>query len=406
MPINRTEQYVSLASLLSNGSHSDDDELSNRGHKPQRPTENWRLCGGPHDGIETKRTAVLHNLREVHQHLSDLRQQNWSPDMMEAVFDVALMPSMLKAEKAHNSENTAVIMDDGLGTFDIDQTRQAIIKVPGMYHYLAADIREIDGQQSAILFDSLAHVPAYDHPELLQDLSSSLSFADKIAIFCIGTQNSFYECQIFALSNTTKMAKSSDYMDTLHIAHVREGEEGLAALTGAVLANRQGRLSLFKNISSLPANLLKHAQSKYVLNQNNRNQWVNKSGQTLQERQASNTVKRSRIRMTEEKNPELQWINFSASIEDKRMIYLERTIKYMQSAPDEVVDDLATRFDYLCNSKPIQNLFGAQPERRQTGPADQVSLRLVPSHQELSMGSESQFLSDVHEMVGQFHRED
>ena len=408
MAIDRTSGYVSLTDLIpvqqiENSPSSSPDR--------NQPTSNWHICGGPQTGPEAKRSAVLHNLGEIRQHLMTLRAQNWSAEMLEAIFDAALLPILISAERAHNPENTAILIEDGhedLNTIDTDQTRQALLKISGSYHYLAADMREVDGHKSIILFDSLPYHPGrsiYEQSELMHMVAPSLGCKDKMSVFCLGLQKSIYDCQIFALNTTTKLAKAPDYLDSLHQAHIREGSEGLAARTGASLIRKEADINVFGTLPTLPPAFLKHAHTRTVLNPAQLDQQVNKSGQSLQQRQQNKMVERTRIRHVNGK-AELQWLNFSASIEDKRITYLERMMKYMEDAPPATVEQLATRFDFLSHNKAISSMSGIQPDKRTIGPAEHVSVRLIPAPARPATEHRDLLFSHMQVMLNQLHHND
>lgn len=337
------------------------------------PTENWQKCVSRREGIEIQRNNVQHNLREIHQHLTQLRRQNWSSDMLEAIFDFTLMPSMIKAEKKRNPKNTVVMT----GNLEAQMPGQAILQVQGTFHYIAADIREINGCRSIVLFDSLADSALSQNSMLLGKLIAPFDRNDRISIYHTGQQKSFYDCLMFALSTSSKMSKSGDFLNTLHHAHFTKSTDEIGRMTGATLSKQCGPLSIFTEMNrSVPAVFLKHSQTVSVLNAKNSQQTVNASGQTFQQRFNHRTVERARISVDYYKKPGLQSLKFSTSIEDKRKVYLERVMAYIQNAPADDVTALAQRFNDLRKNKNIRILSSLQPLTRSTGPGDQMSLRL------------------------------
>ncbi|MDW6004665.1 YopJ family acetyltransferase [Vibrio mangrovi] len=403
MPIGNVNHHSPAG--INPAEHTEGAETSSSGAvKPNWPTENWMHCGGRGAGPEAIRHAVLHNMQEIHQHLSTLRQQNWSAGSMEAVFDTALLPTMIQAEKAHNPENTVIFHDDifdELGEIDTEQTRQVLMQTPQMFHYVAADIREMNGRRSVIILDSLADNPRnsiYDNPEVKDSLMSSLFPEDKVAVLCMNMQKSFYECQIFALNATTKMAKHADFMDDLHQLNL-QGSDKLAERIGAGNVRALRRMVVLDAPQSLPAQFIKHAQTRSSLAQASLDIPVNKSGQTLQQRQDEKMVERTKIR-TSEGQSQLQTLNFSASIEDKRLTYLERAIKYMETASASEVNALAERFNFLGKNKMIAGL-ASQP--RVVGPAEQMNQRLMQQSGRVADGEQNSLFNQIQATIERLH---
>nr|WP_298109738.1 YopJ family acetyltransferase [uncultured Pseudomonas sp.] len=352
-------------------------------------------CSGRHMGIEPLRDTVLHNLGEIRDHLATLRQQNWSPSGTESSYDILLMPVFTKAERARNPNNTLTYLSRGfeaLATHDSQLHRQVLLHIPNDPHMVAADVKLIDGKLSVIVADSLKHdskFAAYDDKRKMRDMAKDLPTGSRIAVLCLDVQKASSGCRIMSLSAASKMAKEAGYFDRLHEANIREGADGIAKLIGAGKVAGTDRLDVFDVPQRIPTSLLKHIQARSSFRQWAMNQPpevlaapVNSLGATLQQRMGQRFVQRAEIRQTEDFESFLHHLNFSASIEDKRITYLERAMAFIQQADAGDVREAAKIFEGMQQRQMLPSERGLELHHREVGPESEIAKRLEDSDSE------------------------
>ena len=314
----------------------------------------------PHTGIESKRSAVLSGLSEIHQHLTTLKQQNRSTNELEALYDDHLLNTIIKAENLRHPHAPLIYLEDGLAKIaelDFDLTPLALINLENIDHTVVADLRRVDGQKSVIIFDALHHQS--DFVQYADDDLSSIPGDIKVSVFCLDQQKSSYGCKIFSLSIASKLADIPDFMHLLHRAHVQQDAMALAKCAGANKVHTTDNIDVYDFPSTVPPILLKHTQSRSSLTRasvEQLSQAINKQGQTLQQRQQHKLVRRTEIRAVKTARAMTHSITFSASIEDKRIVYVERARQYMQTAPASEVERLADQLSRLriCGLMPAE----------------------------------------------------
>lgn len=362
-------------------------------------------CSGRHMGIEPLRDAVLHNLAEIRDHLVTLRQQNWSPSGTESSYDTLLMPVFAKAEHARNPNNTVTYLNRGFGslaTHDPQLHRQVLLDIPYDPHMVAADLKIVDGKLSVIVVDSLKHdakFAPYDDRRKMRDMAKGVPSGGRVAVLCIDVQKASSGCRIMSLSAASKMAKEAGYFDRLHEANIREGADGIAELIGTRRVTGNDRLDVFDVPRQVPSSLLKHMQARSSFNQWAMNRPhaelaapVNKRGETLHQRMEQRFVQRAEIRETEDLKSFLHHLNFSASIEDKRITYLDRAMAFIQQANASDVREAAQIFENIRRCRMLPSERGLELIHRTVGPESEIANRLPDPYSDdddYSVASES-----------------
>jgi hypothetical protein len=335
----------------------------------------------PHknDGIEVKRQAVLSNLRDIRDHLIWLRMNNWSTSDMEAIFDHMLLPLATKAERQRNPNNQVISTMNGFENIQkyLDTPKTTLItNVPGQNHFVAVDIRNYDNKSSVLVLDSV-HAGYYDRADL-ESITRNMPPSTKVSIICMETQNSSYGCRIFSLSAASKISKSEDYMNALHNAHLSSQNDSLGQILHSRKFQRRGKVDVYQHPGSIPASFLKHAQSRRCLRSEypqQKEELVNKKGQTLSERQEDKLVRRGKLSIAEDFKWQTNGYIFSASIEDKRLKYIDNCISYMDNADAKTVEKMTDIFAAIVEESGMPSQVGPQLDQRSLGPYDEMQSR-------------------------------
>lgn len=240
-------------------------------------------------------------------------------------------------------------------------------------HAVVADIRTIDDKISILILDTLGIKDAltrYDS-KFVSAMFGELPENVKLAVLAVDALKARNGCRIFALSAASKLAKESELFDEIHEANASDQVQVLKQINKNEIESRLSNTQLgnapvdvydnticqnFRILNAhrlVPSSFQKHTQSKTSLKA-----WadedklvqikVNKQGETLLSRFGRHIVERHK-RDHYEENGKIQWselkpIRFSASIEEKRLTYLDRAIKYLDSASKEEIYDLLFRF--------------------------------------------------------------
>ena len=349
------------------------------GHIPSPPKLAPNLASGSHrqSGVEARRHIVMSHLAEISKHLRTLRGLNCSPESLESTYDEYLLPSLAKMERAKNPNNTVTVLQndfDDLTDIDPTKTRQVLLTIPALAHVVAGDLRMVDGRLSVILFDSLGVMSnsPYSNPFAVEDMMMPLPEDAKMSVVCLNLQKSSDGCKAFSLTMASKLAKSADYLDQLHQAHIRGGDDAFMIKAGTKRVSSTDGLNVYDRPGTVPALMLKHAQSRTSLagiSTAQQSQVINHKGQTLLQRQSEKLVNRATL---DQDGIAIKNLCFSASIEDKRIDYIDRLTRYMQSAPAEDIDELAEAFDALIDERAMPSQAGLQLAERSTGPKELI----------------------------------
>ena len=331
------------------------------------------------DGIETKRRAILSNLQEIRDHFQLLRNKNWSTHDAESVFDHTLMPLIARAEHKHNPANHMtyeVNAFERIQEFSATPRLTLITNIPDQQHFVAMDIRNKGGKLSVVILDSI-HAGFYDDSDL-RKMTANMPPDSKTSIICLETQNASHGCRIFAFSITSKIAKSAQYIEALHDAHLNPQHSAFTQFTQARQVCSSSGVHVYTYPGSIPASFLKHSHSQKRLSLHypgHRHQVINKQGQTLVNRQQDKLIHRKKLKAFDNGFWYPVHLIFSASIEDKRIQYLERCIDYMREAGNEVVEEMTDIFNTLKELSTMPSQIGLQLDQRTSGPADAMQKR-------------------------------
>lgn len=311
-----------------------------------------------HDGSPA-RTDALSRLSQIRDRFVALLQGNWSPGKMDKAFDAAMMPTLVAAENARHPDLQLTLLDDHAqlkawfrADGDEGARRRALFSLPGFEnHFVVADARRKDGRTSVLVADSLDpnsdEVRKYE-ASVLTALRRLLPARVALSMLALGAQQSDMGCRIFSLSFASKLAGDKDEIEKLHDQNL----PGAALQIGEFPArNRFGtrQARLFEGVSLIPQPFMKHAQSSTAIKQ-----WqtehpsiapdvpVNAKGQTLLSRHTARRVERH---PPNDATQSVKPLNFSASIEQKRITYMNRALEYLRTAPESECQGLLDRLE-------------------------------------------------------------
>ena len=314
----------------------------------------------PHHGSPV-RTDALARLGQIRDRFVALLQGNWSPGKMDKAFDAAMMPTLVAAENARHPDLKLTLIDDHAqlkAWFRADgeegTRRRALFSLPGFEdHFVVADARRTDGS-SVLVADSLdpnADVVLTYETSVLTALRRLLPARVTLSMLALGAQQSDMGCRIFSLSFASKLAADKTEIDKLHDQNL----PGAALQVGTFPAwslggSRQARL--FEGVRLMPQPFMKHAQSRTAIKQ-----WqsehpsvapdapVNKKGQSLMSRHEEHRVERHPPNGAIKDGKPMKPLNFSASIEQKRITYMDRALDHLRTAPESECQGLIDRLE-------------------------------------------------------------
>lgn len=314
-----------------------------------------------HDGSPV-RTEALSRLSQIRDRFAALLQGNWSPGKMDKVFDAAMMPTLVAAENARRPGLQLTLIDDHAQLkawlrADVEEgtRRRALFCLPGFEdHFVAADVRWKDGRTSVLVADSLdpsADVVQTYEASVLTALRRLLPARATASMLALAAQQSDMGCRIFSLSFASKLAGDKDDIDKLHDQNLPGAS--LQIGTFPALSRGGGRQArLFEGASLIPQPFMKHAQSRTAIEQ-----WqaehpstapdvpVNSEGQTLLSRHEAHRVERHPPNGATKDGKPVKPLNFSASIEQKRITYMNRALEYLRTAPESECQGLLDRLE-------------------------------------------------------------
>lgn len=323
----------------------------------------------------TEMTEAIDAVSRIRQRFQTLLDANWAPDQSKTVFDGdfdrAMLPTMVAAENARKPDLALVVLDDPhelkawLAEADFPpEGKRALFPLPladGLRHMVAADARCVDGKVSLLIIDPLT--PTGDlaklfHQELRPVFGRCIPDNTVLTQFMLSTQKARVGCSIFALSAASKLAGQKAMLDVIH----RQNLAGQSFMTSLGQDARPwaggARIRLMDGEGVFAPEFMKHSQSSATL-QN----WlkmnppayadatINKRGHTLQSRyQAFLTERHVQSFVQAQGQAEGQaadapdtpdtlprrWtelLRTSTSIEHKRLVFIDRTIEYLRTAP-------------------------------------------------------------------------
>ena len=326
------------------------------------PAESAEAAAPAHDGSPV-RTEALSRLSQIRDRFAALLQGNWSPGKMDKAFDAAMMPTLVAAENARHPDLQLTLLDDHAqlkawfrADSDEGAKRRALFCLPGFEeHFVVAEARRKDGRTSVLVADSLDPnnpdvVRTYD-ASVLTALRRLLPVRATLAMLALGAQQSDTGCRIFSLSFASKLAADKEEIDKLH----DQNQPGASLQIGTFPAlpragTRQARL--FEGASLIPQPFMKHAQSSAAIKH-----WqaehpsiapdapVNAKGQTLLSRHETRRVERHPPIGAVKDGKPMKPLNFSASIEQKRITYMDRALDHLRTAPESECQALLDRLE-------------------------------------------------------------
>ncbi|MBU3056992.1 YopJ family acetyltransferase [Pseudomonas indica] len=341
-------------------------------------------CSGNGIGVEMQRDALLNSLGEIREHFGTLRSQNWSPDQQEFDFDRAMLPLLIRAENnRHGNAPITYTTANSIASLASPESKQVLFNVPLTQHMVAADIRMVNGNLSAIVIEPLYQSSTLRNERVIDMLESGLPPNARVSVLAMDAQKSVSGCRIFALSAAHKLAKDPEWCSTLHMANMTS-PQAFAQASGAELEQVHSKITLFNARQSASIQLMKHAQARSSLvhwaadkgGDAALAQPVNKRGLSLQERFDEHTTSRYTIKEARDGTESLHKLNMSASIEDKRLQYIDRAMAYLATAPKQVIRETAAQFDRDIDGILMPSQKGLKLNARAVGPYDSIAPRL------------------------------
>jgi hypothetical protein len=302
-----------------------------------------------HDGSPV-RTDALARLSQIRDRFVALLQGNWSPGKMDKAFDAAMMPTLVAAENARHPDLKLTLIDDHAqlkawfrADADEGTRRRALFSLPGFEdHFVVADARRKDGRSSVLVADSLdpnADVVLTYETSVLTALRRLLPARVTLSMLALGAQQSDMGCRIFSLSFASKLADDKDEIEKLHDQNL----PGAALQVGTFPAwsrggSRQSRL--FEGVGLTAIQQWQSEHPSVALEAP-----VNKKGQTLMSRHEERRVERHPPDGATKDGKPMKPLNFSASIEQKRITYMDRALDYLRTAPESECQGLLDRLE-------------------------------------------------------------
>ncbi|AVS69551.1 hypothetical protein C8247_03215 [Paracidovorax avenae] len=319
---------------------------------------------------------ALEALHQIKARFAVLLDGNWTPGEDEKIFDAAIIPTLIAAESARKPGSPLSLLETSkdLGQWLRNSTsesgKRAVAVLPGYEdHAVAVDVRRIDRRLSVFIIDSLGTDPArvaQYRRDVLPALKERLPSNAKATLLCLSTQKAQTGCKIFALSATSKAADQQALMDDLHHRHVHgDVFEDWSGNEIPVAAVGEGGIRMIDGKPLLSAQFFKHSQSSGTLRQwAEANQpgsaWsaVNTRNETISDRHGRHTSERHPwpfvildmdkrgLRGTVDPKV-IEPRQLSTSLEQKRLVYIQRAIDFLQVAPKDESRQFMKRLERL-----------------------------------------------------------
>jgi len=303
----------------------------------------------------SSRKKLQDKLIKLKDHFEKVKAENWSPDEHEFYRDKAFLPIAVKAENARRPELNLHNFEDFESFADAVkkgalQNGRALFPLPEKTaHTSVADIRTIGNKVSILVLESFSLDPKISESsrksrkryvfDNVPIMISKLPENARMAVLYIDAQKSSNDCPIFALSNASKLAKESEFVGKAHEENLSESSQfGPFHFPNVRLFNAHKWMpaSFHKHTQSLPS--LRKSTDQDSLTQTP----VNKKSDTLLSRYNKYVVERHKRYPNEDT---LRPLRFSASIEEKRLTYLDRAIAYLNDAPEQEITALLRKFN-------------------------------------------------------------
>ncbi|MBV6806986.1 YopJ family acetyltransferase [Xanthomonas euvesicatoria] len=306
-------------------------------------------------------TEAINALRQIKARFAALLDGNWTPGEEEKIFDAVVIPTLIAAESARKPGSPLTLLDTSkeLGQWlrkSIPASgKRAVAVLPGYEeHAVAVDVRIIGGRRSVLIIDPLGTDPdrvAQYRQDVLPALKEMLPSKAKTTLLCLSTQKAQTGCKIFALSATSKAADQQTLMDDLHHRNVNgDAFEDWSGNEIPIAAVGDGGIRMIDGKPLLPAQFFKHSQSSGTLGQ-----WaeanqpgsaaaaINTRGETIGDRYSRHASERHPwpfvilemdqrgLRGTVDPKV-IEPRRLSTSLEQKRLVYLQRAIDFLRVA--------------------------------------------------------------------------
>lgn len=306
-------------------------------------------------------------MQQIKEHYSTLLSQNWSPDRVDARYDVAMFPILLAAENKRSPNLNLTWLTRGptpefgewLANWQLHkrQSHARVMFVMSGFsaHHVTADVkRDKQGDISVLIVEPLgfkANAKQLYETAALPALGRLLDlkmFKGKVAltVLALDTMKSDIGCRIFGLSAASKMAKEGRLFDMLHEQNLSGQIKTSTGGDANVLAS-SGRVKIVDGKGVLPISFFKHSESKTTLEDYLRknppgyaNVLVNKHEKPLMERYNDHQTTRYkdpvRVKYAQMANlqPKVERLRIGTSIESKRLTYIDRAIEFLKGASD------------------------------------------------------------------------
>lgn len=309
-------------------------------------------------------------LNKFKKHFEALKKHNYSPDSREFYCDVALLPIAVKAENArkpglnlHNFDSFEAFTG-ALKRGDLQNGRAILPVFDESPHVVAADVRTIDGKISILVLESLTlkrdNILSSYIRSSAPRMSAELPENAELSILSIDAQKAANGCRMFALSAASTLAKEFQFLDAFHednlsgqldAFHISESEIKKRLKDTPLDKTSYPNVRVIDAHRLVPASFLKHIQSMSSLKAWNDEDkltqtTVNKDSEALLFRFNRHSVERYKKEGSDsEEEGGLKKIRFSASIEEKRLTYLDHAIAYLDNASQEEVSDFLRALD-------------------------------------------------------------
>lgn len=294
-----------------------------------------------------RRGNAIGKLERMKDHFVALKQANCSTTQeLDSPMDRACLKAIALAENARKPGLNLKTFDSfdefaaALKSGD-QQPFRAVVPMPMSPHRVAVDVKFQQGAASVIAVEALGVEGMTEHFDLMQHgMLHALPASARLTVLTSNAQQSLAGCVIFASSAALKLHENAAAIDAMHSRQMSGQPIGASALAEDQDAGA-GRIGLVDGKPLLPLGFVKHAQSKTKLEE-----WLDVRG--VQDAQASTKqlggptlLQRHHARRVERfDDAAARTRTFGASIEDKRIVLLNRAIEHLRSAPDDEVQDV------------------------------------------------------------------
>jgi hypothetical protein len=299
-----------------------------------------------------RREQALDKLSRVQAHFTSLLAANCSPTLeLDNSLDLAILKAVALAENARKPGLNLRVFDlfAEFGQALKSGSRipfRAVIPLPyDAAHRLAVDVAFPRGRPSIIAVESLGIEGLTEHFNLHQlGIMAEIPASARMTMIASNAQQSQADCAIFSVSAALKMHFHANEFSAMH-----QQQSGGLPIGKSALAQdddiSDGRIDLVDGTPLLPADFVKHAQSRTRLTN-----WVELHGARNQPASSSRhggptlLQRHDALRVT--RFSEDGALGMSVSIERKRLELLKRAINHLRHAPDRDVREVLQGFEH------------------------------------------------------------